>query len=71
MTETVEVRVLGGLPLFAEVEYRDAEPDVGEPNAHYEVIGLLDRHGRPATWAMRRMTQGDWESVEEQVGQSF
>jgi len=62
-----EIRVLGGLPVTVQYTVARAEPDVGLMDDFVDDIWLLDRRGRRAWWAEKRMTLDDWVNVIHEV----
>jgi len=61
------VSVLGGLPLTARYLVCKAEPDVGYFSDYFDDVHLVDRKGRKADWAERRMSDADWADVHDQL----
>lgn len=54
----INVRVLGGLPLIAEVEI---------DGLSITDLQLTDRNGRRADWAENRMTPDGWLDLENEL----
>ena len=62
----VPITILGGLPLWASFTVGGAEPDVGIMNNYIEDLCIVDRYGKEAEWATKKLNRKDWDDVEEQ-----
>jgi len=58
-----DVRVLGGLPLTVRYSISPAEPDVGLFTDYVDDMYLVDRRGKKASWAEKRMSVDAWEAL--------
>ncbi len=63
------VRVLGGLPLIARFTITPADRSVGINQAYADDVHLVDRKGRRAEWAEKRMSQDDWAHLQADVAE--
>ena len=66
-----KVFVLNGLPLVAQFSVGKAEPDVGIMHNYIDDLNLVDRNGRWAEWAEKKLTEDDWDSIKCQCWESL
>jgi len=64
---SMDVTVLGGLPLIARYTMARAEPDVGIMSSFVDDIYLEDSNGRRAVWAEKKMTETQMLNLRENV----
>lgn len=65
--DRIEVRVKGGFPLLVSAILCPAEPDVGIRYPYAEIDGVTTLTGRSAAWFTNKLTEDEWQEIEEQV----
>ena len=69
--ESMDVRVLGGLPLVATFSITKADPSVGYAGYEIEDLQLFDKRGKPANWAEARLSPKDWKDLECYIAENY